>query len=111
MTKRLSTEAQLFDLGKQEMDLKRKALDRVEMLDAENKEEMKVLKKSINALTAAVSNRFNMLHQFMQQHRAPSNMYGTQPNKYFQYPMQNMPRESHLLENRNQSFQALGSLR
>ena len=53
------------------MELKKQALDKIDTLDADNKEEMKVLNESINPLISAVTDGLDMLHQLIEQQRAP----------------------------------------
>ena len=89
---------------RQEVELKKQALDKIDMLDADNKEEMKVLNESINPLISAVSDALNILHQLIEQQRAPLNIYAAQPNNYIQYPIPKIPRESQMLDNRNNYF-------
>ena len=98
LTKRLSVEAQLLDTAKQEIALKKRALERIEELDANHKEEKKMFQESITTLTNTIADGFNMLHQVMQ------SQVPIHPQPFYSYGPQNFQRSGFVMDNRSKSF-------
>ena len=73
LTKRNAAEAQLLDPAKQEIALKKREVDMMEVSGKNHKKGMKNFEESINNLTTVISNGFNML-QGMMQHPTPMGM-------------------------------------
>ena len=73
LTKRNAAEAQLLDPAKQEIALKKREMDMMEVSGKNHKKSMKNFEESINNLTTVISNGFNML-QGMMQHPTPMGM-------------------------------------
>ena len=99
LNKRLSVEVQLLDTAKQEISLKKRALERIEELDANNKEERKMFQESITTLINTIANGLDMLHRAMLS-QAPIH-----PQPFYSYGPQNFQRNGFVMENRNRSFQ------
>ena len=71
LTKRLSSNAQLVDIANHELELKKRIPEKVEEGDKRHEEHMKMSTKSMNSLTGAISNGFQILQGILGQNNAP----------------------------------------
>lgn len=79
LTKRLAVDAQLLDIAKQEIALKKIAQEKMEEDQKQHNETMKMYAASMNSLTSVISNGFNMLQGFLNPnlHQQQQPTYGT----------------------------------
>ena len=104
LTKQHSVDVQLLDAAKEEIALKKRALEMMENADKRHEETMQGFLQSMNLMAASIGNGFNMLQGLLQQ---PSCHFNQQPtfsgtpqhiNPGFQQPF---PRRN-MTEERNQ---------
>ena len=101
LAKRLSVQAQLLGKARQQIALKKRALERIDEMDANRREEMKMFQDSTTTLTNTIGNGFNMLHQLMWS-QAP--IY---PQSFYSHGPQHLQRIEFVLDDRNRFFHAI----
>ena len=67
MTKRTSAEAQIIDITKEDLSIKKKMLEKLEEGDRKHDENMKVVNETMQSLTKVIEHGFTMMQQLMQQ--------------------------------------------
>ena len=61
LTKRISADAHLLDIAKEEIALKRKAMEKMDEVDKRFENSIQGIANSMNSLTAAITGGFNLL--------------------------------------------------
>ena len=82
LTKRTSSEAQLLESTRQEITVKKRIVESIELAEKKHEEQMEKFNENMNSLTAVIGNGFAMIQMMMQNQinqQGPSHFVNQQP--------------------------------
>ena len=88
LKRKLSTDSQLLTIAQEEMQMKRRLLDKMDCMDKEHSQQMARLNTSMEQLTGSIADGFAMLREMMQSSALPA-QYTQQHNVPFTPPRHN----------------------